>query len=106
LPAIHGFRKFVITNMIRAKLEYNARERLVGHTLKTLDFSYDRREQEELLQEYCKSIDYLTIDPAMRLETKLEEQKRKLEEQKQKEIEFNKILADIGKRLDAMEERN
>jgi integrase len=67
LPAIHGFRKFAITNMIRAKLEYNARERIVGHTLKTLDLNYDRREQEELLQEYIKALDYLTISSEKRL---------------------------------------
>jgi hypothetical protein len=53
--------------MIRAKLEYNARERIVGHTLKTLDLNYDRREQEELLQEYIKAVDYLTISSEKRL---------------------------------------
>ena|SRR5215217_8464 len=72
LLAIHGFRKFVITNMIRAKLEYNARERLVGHTLKTLDLNYDRREQEELLQEYCKAIDFFVIDPSLRLQQEVQ----------------------------------
>jgi integrase len=70
LPAIHGFRKFTITNMIRAKLEYNARERLVGHSLKTLDLNYDRREQEELFEEYTKAIDFLTIDGSNNLREK------------------------------------
>lgn len=72
LPAIHGFRKFAITNMIRAKLEYNAREILVGHTLKTLDLNYDRREQEELLAEYEKAIDFLTIDDSNKLRREVE----------------------------------
>jgi integrase len=72
LPAIHGFRKFAVTNMIRAKLEYNAREILVGHTLKSPDLDYDRREQEELLSEYVKAIDFLTIDDSNKLRREVE----------------------------------
>lgn len=58
--------------MIRAKLEYNAREILVGHSLKTLDLNYDRREQEELLAEYRKAIDFLTIDDSNKLRHEVE----------------------------------
>jgi hypothetical protein len=58
--------------MIRAKLEYNAREILTGHTLKTLDLNYDRREQEELLAEYVKAIDFLTIDDSNKLRREVE----------------------------------
>jgi integrase len=88
LPAIHGFRKFVITNMIRAKLEYNARETLVGHSLKTLDLNYDRREQEELLAEYVKAIDFLTIDDSNKL-------RREVEHYKVKSSQFEELRKEI-----------
>jgi integrase len=88
LPAIHGFRKFVVSNMIRAKLEYNARETLVGHTLKSLDISYDRREQDEFLEEYIKAIDYLTIDDSNKL-------RREVEHYKVKASQFDSLRAEI-----------
>jgi hypothetical protein len=34
---------------------------------------YDRRDQSELLEEYGKAVDYLTIDPANRLKREVEE---------------------------------
>jgi integrase len=98
LPAIHGFRKFAITNMIRAKLEYNARERLVGHTLKTLDLNYDRREQEELLQEYAKAIDFLTVDNSNKL-------KREVEHYKVKASQFEVLRAEIDGLKEALRNR-
>lgn len=88
LPVIHGFRKFAITNMIRAKLEYNAREILVGHSLKTLDLNYDRREQEELLAEYTKAIDFLTIDDSNKL-------RREVQHYKVKASQFDELRAEI-----------
>lgn len=67
LPMIHGFRKFFVTQCIRAKLEYGARETLTGHR-KGLDSHYDRRDESEILEEYTKAINLLTIDPANRLQ--------------------------------------
>ena len=67
LPMIHGFRKFFVTQCIRAKLEFGARETLTGHR-KGLDSHYDRRDEGEILAEYTKAINFLTIDPANRLQ--------------------------------------
>jgi integrase len=72
LPMIHGFRKFAITNMIRAGVEFGAREKLVGHKLSGNDPSYDRRDEGEILSEYMKAVDLLTIDPVNRLQRKVE----------------------------------
>jgi hypothetical protein len=70
----HGFRKWVISNFIRAKLEFNARERLVGHKVsRGIDTSYDRRPEEEILYEYCKAIPYLTISDEARLKQEINE---------------------------------
>jgi hypothetical protein len=74
--------------MIRAKLEYNARETLVGHSLKTLDLNYDRREQEELLEEYTKAINFLTIDDSNKL-------RREVEHYKVKASQFDELKKEI-----------
>jgi hypothetical protein len=73
LPMTHGFRKFCITNMIRAKVEFGAREFMMGHkTSRGLDASYDRRNEDEILQEYIKAIDFLTINEENKLRRKIE----------------------------------
>lgn len=70
----HGFRKYVISNFIRAKLEYNARERLVGHRKGLgLDQHYDRRPEEEIMAEYIKAIPFLTISREAQLEQQINE---------------------------------
>ena len=66
LPMLHAFRKFFVTQCIRAKVEYGARELLAGHRT-GLDSHYDRRNESEILDEYNKAINFLTIDPANRL---------------------------------------
>jgi integrase len=74
LQMSHAFRKWVISNFIRAKLEYGARERLVGHKVsRGLDTSYDRRPEEEILAEYCKAIPYLTIGREAQLQQQITE---------------------------------
>jgi integrase len=72
----HGFRKHVITMMIKAKVDYEAREYLVGHKhSRGLDVSYDRTTEEDRLAEYKRAIPYLTIDPKQRLEKENQELK-------------------------------
>jgi integrase len=64
----HGLRKFAITQMRQAKVEYNDREYLVGHRHSLgLDLNYDRTEEEKRLDEYSKAILLLTINPTQRL---------------------------------------
>lgn len=70
----HGFRKFFITQMIKAKVDYNTREFLVGHKVaRGLDYNYDRTSVEDRLEEWRKAIPLLTIDPSQRLQTKVKE---------------------------------
>ena len=44
----------------------------MGHSKKGLELRYDRLTEEEMLSEYEKAIDNLTIDPANRLRKKVE----------------------------------
>lgn len=68
----HGFRKFVTTNMVRAKLNPEAREMLLGHSI-GLNKAYYRPGEDEVLSEYLKAVDLLTIKEENRLKIKVEE---------------------------------
>lgn len=79
----HGFRKFAITQMKKAKVDYSDREYLVGHRhSRGLDINYDRTSEEDRLVEYVKAIDLLTINPEHRLQKKVNE----LESEQENEI--------------------
>jgi integrase len=54
----HGFRKFVTTNMARAKLNPEIREMLLRHSI-GLSCSYYRPDNSEMVKEYLKAVDQL-----------------------------------------------
>ena len=61
--------------MIKAKLDYESREYLVGHRYsRGLDENYDRTSEEDRLTEYLKAVDYLTINEENRLKLQVAEQ--------------------------------
>lgn len=66
----HGFRKFCTTNMIRAKVDPQCREMLLGHSI-GLANSYYRPSSDEILEEYLKAVDLLTINEENRLKRKV-----------------------------------
>ena len=72
VPRAHGFRKFVETNMIRAKLQPEIREMLLGHDLPSNVKSYYRPDESEVLEEYLKAVDLLTINEENRLRRQVE----------------------------------
>ena len=94
LPVIHSFRKFAITQMIRAGVEFGAREQLVGHR-QGLDSHYDRRNSGEILAEYMKAVNHLTIDPANRLRS----ENRELRKEASRFDRMQKQIEELNKRL-------
>lgn len=80
----HGFRKFAVTQMIKAKVAHSTREYLVGHSVsRGLDVNYDRTTEDDKLEEYLKAVDLLTINPENRLRRQVEQltiKRDKLEE--------------------------
>lgn len=71
--ATHGLRKWAITQMIKAKVDYEVREYVSGHRhSRGLDTSYDRLTPDERLQEWAKAINLLTIDESLHLKKKLQ----------------------------------
>lgn len=66
LHPCHSLRIFAITQMQRSKLDKTIREMLVGHST-GLDKVYYKPEEEEILQEYLKAVDLLTVSNEHRL---------------------------------------
>jgi hypothetical protein len=86
----HGFRKFAITQMKLAKVDWGDREYLVGHRhSRGLDENYDRTDESDRLQEYLKAVDLLTINEENRLKTKVQQLSQ----------ERDVLLSDLDKKI-------
>jgi len=93
----HGLRKFATTQLINSKVNSEIREMVLGHTI-GLASCYYRPTQEEMLLEYSKAIDSLTINEENRLKLKLERsiqiEKSKIDELK---ADFEKFRNEVLK---------
>ena len=97
----HAFRKFCNTQMIKANVEHNTKEFVLGHKItRGLDISYDRTPEEDRLTEYMKAMDSLTISPENRLRKQVAQQEHTIQVQMaQKDSQIEKLM----KRLDMLE---
>jgi integrase len=89
-----GFRKFVITTMAEAGVDFEIRESLVGHSL-GLSAHYLRHSEQTMIHEYLKAVDSLTINEENRLKRKvkmLSMDLSKFDELSEKIVEMNKKL--------------
>ncbi|MFL6442083.1 MAG: hypothetical protein ACJ702_09015 [Nitrososphaeraceae archaeon] len=68
----YGFRKFVNTSFVNARLNDTIRNMLLGHST-DLDNVYYKPKPDDLLQEYLKAADSLTINEENRLHRKVQE---------------------------------
>jgi integrase len=91
VPAVHGLRKSFSTFADNAGMNIIQRRMLEGHSV-GIDDHYIKPRQADLLAEYRKAIDALTIDPSKRLQRKVE----KLETERDS-------LASLKDRLAALE---
>jgi len=71
VPIAHGFRKFFITQLVNSKVNPEIREMLSGHKI-ALASCYYRPTEDEMYQEYQKSVNNLTINEEYRLKIKME----------------------------------
>ena len=76
LHPCHSLRIFAITQMQRAKVDKTIREMLVGHST-GLDSVYYKPQEEEILEEYLKAVDLLTINKEHRLQKQLDQYNKK-----------------------------
>jgi integrase len=92
----HAFRKYVNTAMIRADLKSLNKELLLGHKSTIgLENSYYRPDDSELLQDYLKAVDLLTISEENRLKMeniKIKQRNDALEKDKDEVIALRKEL--------------
>ena len=71
VPMLHGFRKFFTTQLVHSKVIPEIREMLLGHKI-GLASAYYKPTEDEMLEEYMKAIDNLTINEENRLRKKVE----------------------------------
>jgi integrase len=73
VPIAHGFRKFFTTQLVNSKPKFNPeiREMLLGHKI-GLASAYYRPSEQEMLDEYMKAVNNLTINEENRLKIKVE----------------------------------
>lgn len=90
------FGSFAITQMIKAKVDFDSAEYLVGHkSSRGIRVHYDRTTQEDRLEGYLKAVDLLTINPENRLRRQVEQltiQSDKLKELSAQMDRLNKKL--------------
>lgn len=82
-PRAYAFRIFFNTTMIKANVNAEAREMLMGHTI-GLNDAYYKPSSSDILTEYLKAVDYLTINDENRL-------RKEIKTQKEKDAELNGI---------------
>jgi integrase len=88
VPIAHGFRKAFTTFALNSKMDIIKRRMLEGHSI-GIDEHYAKPSESDLLDEYQKAIDTLTINPENRLKRKVE----KLEVEKN---QFERLAAKIA----------
>lgn len=93
LHPCHSLRIFAVTQMQRAKVDKTIREMLVGHTT-GLDKVYYKPQDDEILQEYLKGVDLLTINNEHRLQKQVDYYKKE-----------NEKLTELGNRLAKLEQQ-
>lgn len=106
IMSCHGIRKFTITQMKKAKLDFSDREFLVGHKQsRGLDVNYDRTTEEDRLAEYLKAVDLLTISPENRLRKQLQDRDHTINHKLQeKDTQISKLTKQMAEMQQAQEE--
>jgi integrase len=87
VPMSHGFRKFWMNQAVKAKMQPEIREMLLNHRI-GIASAYYRPTEDEMLDEFMKAVDNLTINEENRLRKKVE----KLEVEKN---QFEQLAAEI-----------
>ena len=107
--SVHGFRKYFKTKAELAGVKPAAVEMLMGHSLGSVSDSYFKPSENELLNEYVKASDALSINATQKLKleverlqtgiSELEDKNRRIEELERKQSQFEsafQALIDSG----------
>ena len=96
----HGFRKFFKTQLVKARVDQELRELLLGHSKRKLDHVYTRLTADEVQQEYEKAIDLLTINSENRLKRKVTELTEQQDEITLMKLSHEKEMKEMRGQLD------
>ena len=94
VKAAHGFRKFFTTQLVNSKLNPEIREMLLGHKI-GLASCYYKPTDDEMLNEYMKAMNKLTISEENRLKIRIE----KLEVEKSRIDKLEKNFKILQRRI-------
>ena len=94
VPLAHGFRKFFTTQLINAKVNPEIREMLLGHSI-GLAGAYYKPTEDEMLEEYLKAADNLTINEENRLRKKVEKLEFEMNSFEQLSAEIREIRKEM-----------
>ncbi len=89
VPQVHGLRKSFSTFALNAKMDIIKRRMLEGHSV-GIDEHYCKPSESDLLEEYMKGVDNLTINEENRL-------KRKVEKLEVEKTQFDRLAAQLAK---------
>jgi integrase len=104
VPAVHGLRKFCITQMAKAKVDTEIAKILTGHSIGVRG-RYLNYSEEDLLQEYLKAVDLLTINETNRLRKKvdiLKEKDYEIEVLKGRLNNYENMFAELEQKMDKL----
>jgi hypothetical protein len=90
--------------MVMAKVNPVCKELLLGHRASIgLDDNYFRPNPDEVLQEYLKATDLLTINESNRLKRKVEELSKEQSEIEVMRLKHDQVIKQMQDRLEAQE---
>ena len=91
---LHGFRKFFNSVLVNANVNHVKKERLMGHDTR-LENNYFKPNEEDMLSEYLKVVNLLTLNEEFKLRQRIE----KLEVEKRDYDALAAEIASIKKRM-------
>jgi integrase len=91
---LHGFRKFFNSVLVNANVNHIKKEKMMGHDTR-LENNYFKPNGEDLLSEYLKVVDLLTMNEEFRLRKKIE----KLEIEKSRMDIMSSQIAEIQRAM-------
>jgi GDP-D-mannose dehydratase len=99
IPLCNGFRKHVISTFIEAELNHEIRELISDHDTH-LDQNYYRPTEDQVLGEYLKAEQKLTIDPTLEMQQEIQTlrvEKSKMQKLEDRMAEFDCIVSQFIK---------
>lgn len=95
----HGFRKFFETKCQNSKMNHNNIKLLMDHSLAESQ-NYHRPTVDELLQDYLKAVDLLTINEENRLKRKVDELTEKQDEITLMKLKYEKEMKEMREEME------